>query len=74
MFSALGTKIVERTRHRHGLVRKTVFRIAQSIFNNPISLDTRQRMFHANPYLRNLPIALLILTRQLLPARLFFGW
>src|SRR5262249_34439839 len=65
---------MQATGRHHRQIRKVLSGVPQHIFHTPRAFHPRQRVLHSDANLRQLSVLLLLLRRQFLAARFFFGW
>ncbi len=70
----MNAQIVQATGDDHDEIGKAVLGVAQNIFHDADSLDSRQRVLTSHAYPCQLTIGSLLRSSQLAFARLFFGW
>lgn len=68
------TQVVQTAGKGHGLVGKTVFGVAENIFDHARPFDPGDGMFNPDAHLRYSPIGFFLDFGQFALARLFFGW
>jgi len=70
----LNSQIVQTAREHHGQIREVILGVAEYIFDDAGTFDTRDGMFDPHAHSRDALIVKFLCVRQFTIARLFLGW
>ncbi len=68
------TEVMQGTGDLHDQIRETLLGVAKNVFDNAATLDTGHGMFNVDAGAGEEAVQPFVDRRQLLAARLFFGW